>query len=369
MKRPNRKPLMLAMCCALAALSACSGNSGDTAGEAAKQQTADPLAKLEITTAAADRADKLPLASVPGVVVLPPDARVAVTASFPGAAVRVYVIEGQQVAKGQALALVRAAEPVQITGELARSRVELGLAEARAQRLGQLADEGIIARARADEAGAALHQARAMVSEKQRLASLAGAGPDGTMTLRSPIAGRVSHVAIETGGPVDGMTAPFVIENPHAFQVDLQLPERLAHSVRPGMAVEVEPAGESGAPPAAGSILSVAPSIDPMTRSVMAKASLSAAPGLVAGQSVTVVISGVAASGKGAASGVTVPSSAVTRIDGEDHVFVRQGKKFAPRKVRVVADAGRRSVIAEGLKPGEIVATSSVTELKAMSAE
>jgi cobalt-zinc-cadmium efflux system membrane fusion protein len=96
----------------------------------------------------------------------------------------------------------------------------------------------------------------------------------------------------------------------------------------------------------------------------MAKASLSAAPGLVAGQNVTVMISG-----KGDASGVTVPSSAVTRIGGEDHVFVRQGKKFVPRKVRVVADAGGRSVIADGLKPGEIIATSSVTELKAMSAE
>lgn len=364
MNWPTRKPVLLAICCAFAALSACSGNGGDAAGDAAKQQAEDPLAKLEIATAVAAQADNLPLASVPGVVTLPPDARVAVTASFPGAAVRVFVIEGQQVAKGQALALVRAAEPVQITGELARSRAELGLAEARAKRLGQLADEGVIARARADEAVASLRQAQAMVSENQRLAALAGAGADGTSTLRAPIAGRVAHVAIETGGPVDGMTAPFVIENPRAFQVDLQLPERLAHSVRPGMAVEVELAGESTAPPAAGSILSVAPSIDPTTRSVMAKASLSAAPGLVAGQSVTVVISG-----KGDASGVTVPSSAVTRIDGDDHVFVRQGKKYVPRRVRVVAEAGGRSVIAEGLKPGETVATSSVTELKAMAAE
>ncbi len=352
----------------LAMLPACSGpltpepdsEDGTTAGE-----SSDPLAALAIQTAAAEREEELPLGTVPGVITLPPEARVAVTSAFPGAVVRIFVIEGQEVRRGQALALVRAAEPVQIRGDLARSQAELGLAESRAARLQQLADEGVIAGARADEAQAQLQQARAGVEENRRLISLSGASADGLMTLAAPISGRVQHVAVETGGPVDGMSAPFVIENASAYRIDLQLPERMARSVRPGMAVEIT-LPMQGAEPliVGGSILSVSPSIDPATRSVLAKASIGAAPGLVPGQNVMVTIRG-AQDG----SGVSVPASALTRIGDADHVFVQDGQAYVPRPVTVVAEAGGRAVISVGLEPGEVVATSAIAELKAMAAE
>lgn len=344
---------------ALVLVSACSGGNGSA------PDTKDPLAKLEIVTAKAELARNVPLGSVPGQISLPPEARVAVTAPFPGAAVRVYVLEGQAVTRGQPLALVRASEPIQIRGELARSQAELVLAEARSKRMEQLAREGIIARARADESGAQLQQARASVAENQRLIALAGAGGDGSMTLRAPISGRVSRVGVETGGSVSEMTAPFVVEGEGAYQVDVQLPERLARDVKPGMQIEVSlGAADDKDSTASGRILSVAPSIDPTTRSVSAKASIAAASGLVAGRNVMVTISG-----PGKSEGVSVPSSAVTRIGGDAHVFVRSGKTYVRRKVSVVSDVGGRAVISEGLKAGEIVAASSITELKAMTAE
>ena len=358
----------LAAVAVLAVLTGCSGDPASEGGDGAETgaaATADPLAALEIETAAAQETAGLPLGTVPGTITLPPEERVAVTSPFAGAAVRVLVIEGQQVRRGQALAVVRAAEPVQIRGDLARSQAELGLAQARAARLKQLADEGVIAQARADEAQAQLRQAQASVTENRRLASYSGAGADGNMTLTAPISGRVSHVGVQTGGPVDMMNAPFVIENVGAFLIDLQLPERLARDVRPGMGVEVQSPVTGGDPLlVGGAILSVAPSIDPETRSVMAKARIGAAPGLVAGQNVMVSISG-----DSRAIGVAVPAGAVTRIGSEDHVFVKDGNSFKPRKVTVAAEAGGRAVIAEGLKAGEIVATSSVAELKANSAE
>jgi len=205
------------------------------------------------------------------------------------------------------------------------------------------------------------------VAESRRLASIAGAGPDGMMTLRAPISGRVAHVGVETGGPVDGMAAPFVIENSSALRIDLMLPERLARVVTPGMAVEVRrgnASGDGASPSFAGRILSVAPSIDPATRSILAKASVPADPALVAGSNVTVEISGISPT-----QGVAVPAAAVTRITGADHVFVRSGKSFVPRKVSVAALSGDRAVISAGLKPGEIVATSGIAELKSMMAE
>jgi cobalt-zinc-cadmium efflux system membrane fusion protein len=349
----------LAAFAVLAALPACSSPPAEQSGDPATE--GDAAKGLAIETAAAREVDNVPLGSVPGTVSLPPEARVAVTAPFAGAVVRVYVIEGQQVTRGEALGLVRAAEPVQIGGDLARARSAAALAEARAKRLAQLADEGIIAQARADEAKAEWEQARASVAQFARMASLGGVGADGTMTLRAPIAGRVAHVGVETGGGVDTITAPFVVEAAGAYQIELQLPERLAQAVRPGMAIEVALGGE-GTKPVGGQIIAVAPSLDPATRSVMARASIGAAPGVIAGRNVTVTI-------LGEGRGIAVPDRAVTRIGDKDHVFVRKGKGWEKRAVTVASRGGGLALISSGLSAGEVVAATSIAELKAMNAE
>lgn len=353
----------LAPLAVLAAMPACSSPQSEQAGDPAAK--ADVAAGLAIESVAAREVNNVPLGSVPGTISLPPEARVAVTAPFAGAVVRVYVIEGQQVARGEALGLMRATEPVQIRGDLARARSAAALAEARAQRLAQLADEGIIAQARADEAKAEWDQSRASVAQFSRMASLGGVSADGTMTLRSPIAGRVAVVAVESGGGVDTVSAPFVVEAAGAYQIELQLPERLAQAVRPGMAVEIALSGD-GAAPVGGKIIAVAPSLDPATRSVMARASIGGAPGVIAGRNVTVTILG---NGRG----IAVPDRAVTRIGDKDHVFVRaaksEGKSWEKRAVTIVAHGGGLAIIAGGLAAGEVVAASSVAELKAMNAE
>lgn len=353
----------LAPLAVLAALPACSSPPSEQTAD--KAANADAAAGLAIESVAAREVDNVPLGSVPGTISLPPEARVAVTAPFAGAVVRVYVIEGQEVARGQALGLMRATEPVAIGGDLARARSAASLAEARAKRLALLADEGVIAHARADEAKAELEQARASVAQFAKLASLGGVGADGTMTLRSPIAGRVAHVGVETGGGVDTLTAPFVVEAAGAYQVELQLPERLAQVVRPGMAVEIA-LGRDGAQPVGGQLIAVAPSLDPATRSVMARASIGGAPGVIAGRNVTVTI-------LGQGRGIAVPERAITRIGDKDHVFVRAAKSgdktWEKRAVTVAARSGGLAVITEGLAASEVVAGSSVAELKAMNAE
>ena len=161
------------------------------------------------------------------------------------------------------------------------------------------------------------------------------------------------------------MEAPFVIEAEGAYQIELQLPERLAKQVEPGMPVEIMLIGEDGqTSPVGGQILAVSPSIDPTTRAVLARASIGAAPGIVAGRNVSVRITG-----RSSTKGVAVPANSVTRIGAEDHVFVRSGEVFEPRKVTVVATTPQQVVISEGLQSGEIVAASSIAELKAMNAE
>lgn len=322
--------------------------------ETRKALTPKQLKQMGIKTAVVQAASGLPLGTMPATVTLPPEARVAVTASFAGAIRQVFVIQGQVVTKGQPLATMVSRDALQVGSSLTRAQAQLGYARANANRLQQLAREGVIAGARAQEAAAAVRQAEADVSENSRILGISGASGGGVITLRAPISGRVSSVAVQTGGPIDGMVAPFVIDASNAYQLDIQVPERFAGSVKPGMTVSL-PGNISGI------ILSVGSSIDPDTRSILAKASIGAAPGIIAGKTVMVSITGSAQQ-----NAIAVPSNAVTRIEGEDVVFIRTAKGFEKRAIVIGGSAGDETVVVEGLAAGEVVAISGLSEIKMM---
>jgi cobalt-zinc-cadmium efflux system membrane fusion protein len=213
---------------------------------------------------------------------------------------------------------------------MARSQAELPVAQANAQRLTQLAREGVIAPSRAEEAVANLRAVQATLAENRRLLALGGASRDGTVTLRSPIAGRVASVGVETGGAVSTEGAPFVVENVAALRLDLQLPQRLAGQLYPGMPVAVEQDGRR----VTGKLLSVGASLDPVSRSLVARASVAGDSGLIPGKGVTAIIEAPAEKAKG----VSVPRNAVANIDGKDVVFVREGKNFRRQTVTVAGE-------------------------------
>lgn len=71
----------------IAAIPACSPPTLEQAGSEAAIAKAD--AGLAIESVAAREVENVPLGSVPGTISLPPEARVAVTAPFAGAVVRV----------------------------------------------------------------------------------------------------------------------------------------------------------------------------------------------------------------------------------------------------------------------------------------
>lgn len=338
-------PILLLAALAPLATAGC-GNNAPEAAPATTPAVAAP--QTAVATAATDA----PLATVPATVSLPPAARVAVTAPFSGAVRQLLVIEGQEVKAGQLLATVVSRDALSLASDRARADARVGLAQANANRLGTLAAEGVVAGARADEARAALREAQVDQAEAARILARGGASGDGIMRLRAPISGRVSRVSVETGGPLDGLTAPFVIDAGNSYALHLQLPERLAGKVRPGMAVLL-PGG------ARGKILTVAPGLDPATRSINAIARVGALPGLIAGGSLTVTILGDASS-----TAVAVPSAAVTKWEGRDVVFVQEQAGFRPVPVVVGGVADGKALISQGLAAGATVAVTGLPELK-----
>jgi len=316
----------------------------------------DQIARLGIKTVAVTQAELVPLAALPAIVAPPANARVAVAATFAGVVTRTMVVEGQQVKRGQALAVIASRDVLMMGADLARSRARLGFAQSNAGRLGQLSREGIIAGSRADEAHASLREAQVDVSEKGRILSLANAsGSSGTYTLVAPISGRVTAATAQAGSPVDGTTAPYVIDAADRYEVEAQIPERLIGSVRPGMQVRLD--GDIG-----GTVTSVGTTIDPATRSAMLKASVAAGPGIASGKATTVTVFAPAPAGA-----VTVPAAALTSIAGPDVVFVRTTGGFATRQVVRGGSSGDTVVILSGLAPGDRVVTTGTSELKSLA--
>lgn len=328
--------------------------------------TNEQMQRLGIRLQPAKRAETELVGTLPGIVSLPPDARVAVTTLFAGTVAKVLVIQGQRVRAGEPLAVVRTAETIQFGGELARAQADLAVSRAAASRLETLAREGVVAVSRAEEARAQLQRTEATLRENRRLLSIGGGSTDGTVVLRAPISGRVASVAVEAGVATGGGgPAPFVVENDSKLSLDLQIPERLAGRIRPGMTVEVA-STESNGQPLKGRIVSVAGSLDPVTRSIPAKAVLDDGATLSPGKSIMAVVAGA---DSGEDFGVSVPSGAVAKIEGRDYVFMRSGPKFIRRPVQVLGEAGGRTIIADGLRVGETVAVSGIAELKSLTAE
>jgi len=316
----------------------------------------DQIARLGIKTIAVTQAALVPLAALPAVVAPPPGARVAVAATFAGVVIRTLVVEGQSVQRGQALAVISSRDVLMMGADLARSRARLGFAQSNAGRLGQLSREGIIAGSRADEAHASLREAQVDVSEKGRILALANAsGSSGTYTLVAPISGRVTAATAQAGSPVDGTTAPYVIDAADRYEVEAQLPERLIGSVRPGMPVRLD--GDIG-----GTVTSVGTTIDPATRSAMLKASVAAGPGIASGKATTVTVFAPAQAGA-----VSVPTAALTSVAGADVVFVRVAGGFATRRVAKGGGSGNTAIILSGLAPGDRVVTTGTSELKSLA--
>ncbi len=310
---------------------------------------------LRLQFAPAEGVQKYVLATLPAVIAPPPNARIAVAATYPGTVLQTLAVEGDAVRRGQPLAVIASREILTLGAELAQARARLAVAEANADRQTLLAKEGIVADAKAEEARAAHTEARAEADEKSRMAEAVKAdGAKGTYTLTAPIDGVVAASRIETGAPVDGMSAAFVVDAIDRLEARAQAPEHLIGRIAVGMRVLVDGKFE-------GRVTSVGRVVQPETRSAALKAELLNAKGLVSGGTATAAIYADAAQGA-----VRVPRAALAEIGGAATIFVRTSGGVEARQVEAAPPAGDHAVILKGLKAGEQVAVSNLSELKSL---
>ncbi len=297
---------------------------------------------MGIVLATAKPASDAPVAALPGAVTPPLNGRRVVAAPFAGTVMRVHVLEGQAVRAGAPLVTLFSREALSVSSELVQNQAELRVAEASARRLQQLASEGVIAGARAEEAQARLAQARAMVNERRRLLSGAG-GASGEYVLRAPVAGRVAAIAAQPGGGLEAMAPAVTLDSADRLWVEAHVSPEIARKLKVGYPMRV---GDVG-----GRIV-------PKTRSLPLRAELSAPGALAPGQTVTLTLLSPAPAGAQA-----IPRGALVQDHAGARVFVKTAAGYEARSVTVVGAAGAEAVVT-GLSSGARVAASGASQLK-----
>lgn len=272
-----------------------------------------------------------------------------VGARTPGVVQSVKADVGTVVKAGDALAVVQSptAAADRSAAEAARSRVEL--AEKALERKRGL--EGVVSQAELARAEQELTAARA---------ELQGAQASVGYTLTAPIAGVVTRRDVTVGASVDAGMSMFEIVDPSRLWAEIDVPETEVGYVRSGQAASIALDGLEDRV-LTGTIDYVAPSIDPDTRTTLARVALDNADGALRAN-----MYGTARIAVGGDRDVlVVPSTAVQRAKSADVVFVKlAADEYETRRVKVVRRQGDVVHLAKGVKAGEEVVTEGSFLLK-----
>jgi RND family efflux transporter MFP subunit len=379
--------------------SACSRNrpSPEAKAEAKGTDSPTPAPPVDVTTAAAITRSVQRGVEVVGS--LAADEEVIVSAQAPGELAQLNVDFGGYVTRGQIIALIDQRDAKlkveQAEATLKQTMARLGMNEgerfdpnrnadvrvAKAQldwekmnldRQMRLVENGDVSRALYDQAITthSLAQARyqaaldsvnqqlAVVEQQRAALNLAKKAITDTV-VRAPINGAVKEKHVSRGSylPINGRIVTLVKINPLRLRADI--PEYAAASVRTGqtMTLRVEAFPERAF---TGRVVRIGASLNEQTRALTVEAEVAnpsnlLRPGMFAKSNLITAKD---------APAVMVPRRSVQIIAGLNKVFVIETGRVSERIVKTGATDGDLIEVVEGVKSGEVVATSNLDKLQ-----
>ncbi len=327
------------------------------------------LSELGITVKKAAPGEIREEITLPGEVVVDPNAVAHLVPSVPGVVREVAASLGDQVQAGDLLAVLDSRELAEAHAEHLAARSRLELASATYEREHSLFKQKISAEREFLEARQARAEAGINVAlARQRLqalgvssAELEGDHRDATRDprryeLRSPIDGIVTAMHLVRGELLRGDESAYVLSDLRTLWTYLSVPQSDLRRILSGQPVRIRP-GEGGEQ-VQGVIDYIDPVVQEATRTARARVVLDNQggnwrPGQFVTGVVTVATEQVA---------VVVPRAAVQSIEERTVVFVRSADGFEPRPVKTGRSDGEQLEIVSGLQPGEsYVATGTLT--------
>ncbi len=259
---------------------------------------------------------------------------------------------GQQVRRGQVLAVISSASISEMRAELQSAQRRRELAVTTYERERTLWEQKISPQQDLLQAQQALREAEiAVANATQKLLTL-GASPGsaslGRLEMRAPFDGMVFEKHIALGESVKEDASVFTISDLSKVWADIGIPARELSQVRVGQRVIVR-AGASDAT-AEGTISYIGALLGAQTRTASARVVLPNPQGAWRpGLFVTVEVPSI---GSGEMVPVTVPSSALQTNDGKTTVYLKVDGGFVAQPVTVGRNDGERAEILSGIEPG-----------------
>ena len=273
---------------------------------------------------------------------------------------------------GTVQAAERAAIAAKVTGVITRMPVVLGSTVKAGDLLVSISAEEIAARL--GQAEALLAQAKRNLEREQRLLQKNAATPEtvklmteqhaiaqagyreaktmlGYTTITAPFDGVVTRKNVSSGDLATPGAVLLQVESSRTLQVRAAVPESLLLTIKTGgtLTVKVETAGMT----VQGTVVEVAPSADPHSRTAPIILDLPGSPTLRSGQFARVYLPG-----KGVTA-LLAPSSALVPSGQMDRVFVVADGRARLRLVRTGMHHDGMTEILTGLSPNETVVTSN----------
>jgi HlyD family secretion protein len=270
---------------------------------------------------------------------------------------KVLADEGEWVKAGQPLVqlddVLLRAQLAQQTALVAQQNALAAEAEAEAQRVKGLDNEGLLSQEQIDSRRNAARSARAQAQAQEALASDARTR-EALMIVRAPYAGLVIQRAVRFGDQSGGTTPWFRIAKDGQIELAADLSEDALGKIKPGAQAKVTLADGTEVP---GVVRLVSPAIDTTTRLGRVRVSLPVRPDVRAGGFARATFLGVTRSAS------AVPETAV-RYDAEGASVMAVGAD--DRVARVPVTTGQRGEGYVELLTGPPVGTRVVEKASAM---
>ncbi|MBA14902.1 MAG: efflux transporter periplasmic adaptor subunit [Sphingomonas sp.] len=352
-------------------LAGCGGNSPPPSEQSDAHEEAEPEGVLALSAnqieaagivlVTPQRGGSAGSINVPGTIAADPDGIRVVSATVGGRLVTLSRNLGEPVRRGDVLAVVESREAAELRGSVEAARARLALAESDLRREERLFAERvtperdlIAARTAATEARIALRQA-----EQALGAAGSGAGSLNRIAIRSPISGRVIGRAATLGQSVPADGELYRVASLGELAVELSLTPADASRARVGLPVRVTAPGRVGT----ARIAYLSPALDAETRLVPVIASLDNGGGeWRVGETVQ---ASVQLPGEPGTTSISVPLTAVQKVEGRNVVFVRTESGFRAQPVTLGERGDGRAIVTEGLSGNEQVAAGNSFTLKA----
>jgi len=316
--------------------------------------------RLGITVQNAEKADSVALVDLIGRVTRAPAGMASITAPFAGIVTKIHALPGTTVSVGDPIATIASRDYASTLSDLTQAESEASAAATALARQKQLIDMGLAPRSSLEDAEVRASRANAMVRESRSAtgAAAGSSGQSGTYVVRAPASGRLGTLTVRVGDNVNAMSPLAPLTTSTSLWIEFQIPARLIGQITAGDKVSLPGDVE-------GVVLSVTDTIDPRTRSAVAIAAAPANFIAFEGQLLR------ASLGRPAENSALVeaPARAVVQIAGADYVFRQSPDGFSPVPVNIIGKTAETATLGSGIQPGDAIATSGLTELKALAVQ